>query len=296
MAFVKVVKNKAYFKRFQVKYRRRREGKTDYQARRALVCQDKNKYNSPKYRLVVRFTNKTVITQIVYSKVQGDVVVCSAYSPELKNFGINFGLTNYAAAYATGLLLARRLLKSVKLDQQYQGKLEADGQVFNVEAVEDGPRPFKAFLDIGLNRTTTGARIFAVLKGAVDGGLNVPHNEKRFVGYNKEKGEFDADVLRKYLYGGHVADYMRQLEAEDKDKFSRLFASYLKKGLTADKIEGVYKAAHKKIRSNPERKARAAAVDVAKLKQKVKKDKALSYEQRAQRTQARKATFLASLE
>ena len=55
MGFVKVVKNKAYFKRFQVKYKRRREGKTDYFARKRLICQDKNKYNTPKYRLAVCF-------------------------------------------------------------------------------------------------------------------------------------------------------------------------------------------------------------------------------------------------
>jgi large subunit ribosomal protein L5e len=70
MGFVKVVKNKAYFKRFQVKYRRRREGKTDYQARRRLTIQDKNKYNTPKYRFVVRFTNKDVITQIIYATIK----------------------------------------------------------------------------------------------------------------------------------------------------------------------------------------------------------------------------------
>jgi len=51
--FVKVVKNKAYFKRFQVKFRRRREGRTDYHARKKLVIQAKNKYNTPKYRLVM---------------------------------------------------------------------------------------------------------------------------------------------------------------------------------------------------------------------------------------------------
>ena len=58
MGHVKVLKTAAYHKRYQVKYRRRREGKTDYQARKRLVVQDKNKYNSPKYRLVVRCTNK----------------------------------------------------------------------------------------------------------------------------------------------------------------------------------------------------------------------------------------------
>ena len=56
--YIKVLKTSAYHKRYQVKYRRRREGKTDYQARRRMVIQDKNKYNMPKYRLVVRITNK----------------------------------------------------------------------------------------------------------------------------------------------------------------------------------------------------------------------------------------------
>jgi large subunit ribosomal protein L5e len=79
---VKLTKNKAYYKRFQVKYRRRREGKTDYYARKRLITQDKNKYNSPKYRLVVRITNADVIVQIAYAKITGDFIACAAYSHE----------------------------------------------------------------------------------------------------------------------------------------------------------------------------------------------------------------------
>ena len=40
------------------------EGKTDYFARKRLVTQDKNKYNTPKYRFVVRFTNKDIVCQV----------------------------------------------------------------------------------------------------------------------------------------------------------------------------------------------------------------------------------------
>ena len=76
---IKVQKNKAYFKRFQPKFKRRQDGKTDYQARRGLCAQYKNKFNTPKYRLVVRNTNKDVIAQVVYSRMQGDVVICAAY-------------------------------------------------------------------------------------------------------------------------------------------------------------------------------------------------------------------------
>ena len=85
--FTKTVKSDAYFSRYQVKYRRRREGKTDYYARRRLVAQAKNKYNAPKYRLVVRFSNRFVTCQIIHSKIQGDVVLTHASSRELPRYG-----------------------------------------------------------------------------------------------------------------------------------------------------------------------------------------------------------------
>jgi len=88
MPFLKSLKNKAYFKRFQVKFKRRREGKTDYRARKRLVAQDKNKYNSPKYRFVVRITNKDVITQISYARIEGDFVLAAAYAHELPRYGM----------------------------------------------------------------------------------------------------------------------------------------------------------------------------------------------------------------
>lgn len=75
MAFVKLIKNNAYYKRFQTQYRRRREGKTDYHSRKRLIIQPKDKYNSPKYRFVVRITCGKIITQIIYATLQGDKVV-----------------------------------------------------------------------------------------------------------------------------------------------------------------------------------------------------------------------------
>lgn len=47
--------------------------------------------------------------QIAYAKIEGDMIVCAAYSHELPKYGVTVGLTNYAAAYCTGLLLARRV-------------------------------------------------------------------------------------------------------------------------------------------------------------------------------------------
>jgi len=251
MVFIKVVKNKAYFKRFQTKFRRRREGKTDYYARKRLVVQDKNKYNSPKYRFVVRFTNKDIITQITYAKMNGDVVLCAAYSHELPRYGMPIGLTNYAAAYATGLLLARRVLTKLKLADKYQGATEVTGQDYHVEELADGPRPFKALLDVGLRRTTTGSKIFAALKGACDGGLDIPHSERRLVGYDDESKALNADVLRKYIFGGHVSDYMKQLQEAEPTKYQTHFSQYIKAGLKPDGMEAAWAKVHKAIRADP---------------------------------------------
>jgi len=256
MGFVKVVKNKQYFKRYQVKFKRRREGKTDYYARKRLVIQEKNKYNTPKYRLIVRFSNKDVVCQIAYAKIGGDIVVTSAYSHELPRYGVKVGLTNYAAAYCTGLLLARRHLKKLKLDEVYQGVTDVSGETYNVESQEGQPGAFRCYLDVGLSRTTTGARIFGAMKGAVDGGLDIPHSETRFPGYDAEAKKYDPAQHKARIFGQHVADYMRSLKDEDEDSYKRQFSQFVKEGLEADTLEAMYKKAHAAIRANPEHVAK----------------------------------------
>ncbi|KAH3797868.1 60S ribosomal protein L5-A-like [Dreissena polymorpha] len=265
MGFVKVVKNKAYFKRFQVKFRRRREGKTDYYARKRLVIQEKNKYNTPKYRLIVRFTNKDVICQIAYARIEGDVIICAAYSHELPRYGIKVGLTNYAAAYCTGLLIARRLLKKLKLDTIYPGQKEVNGDEFYVEDVDGEHGAFRCYLDVGLIRTTTGARVFGALKGCADGGIDIPHSTKRFPGYDAESKEFKAETHRNHIFGKHVAEYMRKLQDEDEDLYKKQFSQFIKNGITADNLEQMYKKGHDAIRADPEAKTKPAR-EVTKVK------------------------------
>jgi len=252
MGFVKVVKNKAYYKRYQVKFRRRREGKTDYYARKRLIFQDKTKYNSPKYRFVVRFSNTRVTCQVVYARIKGDIVLTAAYSSELPKYGVKAGLTNYAAAYCTGLLCARRLLKTVGLADTYKGNTEVNGEDYNVEP-EGERRPFRALLDTGLKRTSTGSKVFAAMKGALDGGLDIPHSMKRFPGYDEETGELHADTLRKYIFGGHVSEYMAMLKEENAEKYQKHFSRYIKAGVNEGNMEAMYKKAHEQIRANPDR-------------------------------------------
>uniref|UniRef100_A0A0N4Z1Z7 Large ribosomal subunit protein uL18 n=1 Tax=Parastrongyloides trichosuri TaxID=131310 RepID=A0A0N4Z1Z7_PARTI len=288
MGLVKVVKNKAYFKRYQTKFKRRREGKTDYYARKRLTVQDKNKYNTPKYRLIVRFTNKDVIAQIAYSRLEGDVIICAAYAHELPRYGLKAGLTNYAAAYATGLLLARRHLKNIKLDNLYKGTEKVDGEVYNAEQEGENPRPFMAILDAGLARTTTGAKIFAVMKGVADGGIYVPHSESRFFGYDKESDEYSAEAHRDRIFGKHVAEYMALLKEEDEDAYKRHFSKFIAAGLTSENLESTYEKVHAAIRANPDREAKKEK----KVEKKRHTAKKLTNAERKARVASKKAYLL----
>jgi len=293
MGFVKVVKNKAYFKRFQVKFKRRREGVTDFFARKRLIFQDKNKYNTPKYRMIVRFTNKDVVCQIAYARIQGDIIVCAAYSHELPRYGVKVGLTNYAAAYCTGLLLARRLLKKFNLHETYEGQVNVDGEEYYVEDVDGAPGAFRAYLDVGLARTTTGARIFGALKGAADGGIDIPHSTRRFPGYDAESKQYKAQVHRDHILGKHVADYMGYLQKNDEEAYKRQFSGFIKNGITSSKVEEMYKKAHSAIRASPEAKPAAAKKEVTKKRWNRSK---LSTAQRLARVAQKKVAYLKSLE
>jgi len=313
MPFVKVVKNKAYFKRYQVKYRRRREGKTDYRARKRLIAQDKNKYNSPKYRLVVRFTNKHCICQIVYSEIVGDKVMAYANSAELPRYGLKAGLKNYSAAYCTGLLVARRLLQKLVLDELYKGQLtyegddddddeeyspevvscEANKRTYYVEELDDDKNPFRALLDVGIITTSTGSRVFGALKGASDGGLDIPHSEKRFPGYDRDGKEYDADVHKERIFGEHVAEYMRYLIEEDATKYKVHFKAYIDEDIDPDDVEELYQGVHKAIREDPAAKPKATwDGDKTTHKKKAKKP----YDQRKADIEAKRAAFEAEEE
>src|SRR5256712_8873183 len=129
--------------RYSVPFRRRREGRTDYKLRRALV-------RSGKPRAVVRVTNKYVYVQITDSELRGDLVRAAASSKELAKMGWKGATGNIPSAYLTGTLAARRALaRGVK----------------------------EAVLDIGLKSSTKGSRLFAVLRGLSGGGLEISHSD-----------------------------------------------------------------------------------------------------------------------
>ncbi|KAK2085899.1 60S ribosomal protein L5 [Saguinus oedipus] len=146
--------------------------------------------------------------EIADARIKGDVTVCAAYARELPKYGVRVGLTNYATAYCTVLLLAR-FLNRFGLDKICKGQVEVTGEEYHVESTDGQPGAFTCYLDAGLARTTIGNKVFGTLKGAADGGLSIPHSTKQFPGYDSESKEFNAEVHQKHTRGQNAADYRR---------------------------------------------------------------------------------------
>ena len=260
MGFVKITKNTAYFKRYQTKFRRRREGKTNFHKRKRLIIQDFNKYLTPKYRLIARMTNRKVIAQVAYSTLVGDKIICQADSSELRQYGLTCGLTSYSASYATGLLLARRLLCKFKMNEMFKGVDEVSGLDYDVSALKNDKRkPFKVILDLGLARPTVGNRAFAVMKGACDGGLHVPHSVNKFPGFvkgeKKKDGKYNADVHRDRIFGVHVDEYMKKLKEDSEEAYMKQFSQWDKclKDTGSKSVEALFTKIFEEVKKNPER-------------------------------------------
>jgi len=158
--------------RYLVAFRRRREGRTDYYQRTRLVVGD-----AP--RMVVRRTNRHIIVQLVTAEMDGDKTLVAANSAELAKYGYKGATANTPAAYLTGMLFAAKAKKA--------------GQE-------------RAILDIGLNRATPGARVFAALKGAVDAGLEIPYGEEIVPSDDRLKGEHIA------AYNKNAGDIVKNVE------------------------------------------------------------------------------------
>lgn len=145
--------------------RRRRESKTDYKVRKILL-------ESGLPRIVVRMSNRYFVLQEVESNEAQDKVILTVSSKDLLKNGWdkknNGSLKSIPVGYLTGLLMAKKL---------------------------EGNKRY--VVDIGMTRTKKGGRIFAVVKGLVDGGLNINVNEKIFPSEDRLLGEHLKDDVKK---------------------------------------------------------------------------------------------------
>jgi large subunit ribosomal protein L18 len=153
--------------RYKVPMRRRREARTDYHQRLRLL-------KSGKPRLVARKSNKHMTAQLIVTGPQGDETIASAHSSDLEEFGWEAPTSNLPAAYLTGLLAGKRAIAA---------------------GLEE------AVLDIGLNTATPGSKVFAVQEGAIDAGVEIPHNDSVLAEWERTRGE-------------HIAEYAEQLDDE----------------------------------------------------------------------------------
>jgi len=178
----------------------------------------------------------------------------------------------------------------LKLDTKYQGNKTINGEDYLVTPIDGDSRPFKCFLDVGLRRTSTGSKVFAALKGATDGGLNIPHSVNRFVGYETEGKKLNAETLRGYIFGQHVSNHMAELEDEDPESYQSHYARYIKAGLDSENLEEAYAKVQAAIRANPDP---VAAQKKKSATQKKYNTKRLTYDERRKASAAKKATIVA---
>lgn len=170
---------------YAVAYRRKREGKTDYKKRMKLLL-------GTKPRLTVRRSLKHITMQIIEFNPKGDKVTASAHSKELAKQGWKGSTNNTSAAYLTGMLLAKKAGNKA------------------------------CVLDLGQQTSVKGSILYAAVKGAIDGGLNIPCSEEVFPDEKRIRGE-------------HIATLAKTLKA-DKERYEQQFNQYLKNKLDPETL------------------------------------------------------------
>ncbi len=178
-----------------VNYRRKREGKTNYKKRLRLLL-------SSKPRLVLRLSNTKIVAQIVEFDVKGDKVLLASDSNSLKKIGWNYSLKSLPAAYLFGLDFGKKAL----------------GQFADKEII----------LDTGLRTPQVRGKVYAFLKGVLDGGLNVLH------------GSEDVYPSEDRLNGKSIENYAKSLKESNEEQFNKRFSLNLKNKANPCEMNSVF--------------------------------------------------------
>jgi large subunit ribosomal protein L18 len=148
--------------------KRKEEKKTNYKKRLGML-----KSGIP--RIVIRKTNNYLFVQYVSSEESKDKIIFGISSKELLKNGwpkeLQGSLKSIPASYLTGKLFGKLLREKI------EGK--------------------KAILDLGLQRNIHGGRIYAVLKGLVDSGIEISSNEKVFPKEERIAGKHLNEKIQK---------------------------------------------------------------------------------------------------
>lgn len=181
-------------------FRRKREGKTNYHTRKKILL-------SRLPFFVVRIANKNAILQIVKAEIEGDKVIASVHTKQLKKFGWPFSRKNTPASYLAGLMLGFRAKEKINSD---------------------------IIVYIGISPYINGSRIAAAIKGLLDSGLNVRVNPETLPSEERIGGE-------------HIIDYAKKLKAADFSLYTKRFSNYVREGLDVEDMSRIFKEVKQKI-------------------------------------------------
>lgn len=163
-----------------VYYRRKRDGVTNYKKRLKLLLSDK-------LRLVVRKSLNNIAAQVIEYNEKGDLIILSAHSSQLKKIGWDYPCGNLPSAYLTGLLLGKKA---------------------NEKKIKE------VILDAGMHKPTNGSKIYAVVKGVLDAGINIPCSKEVLPSEDRIEGK-------------HIEKYASVLKG-DSDRYKKQFGKCLK--------------------------------------------------------------------
>lgn len=178
--------------RYTVALRRKREGRTNYKRRLGLLV-------SQKTRLVIRKKVGNIIAQLVNYHPDGDKIVTTIDARQLTKYGLTVVNSNVPVAYLTGMLVAKEAKKH---------------------------KITEAVVDLGLQKLTDKSKIYALIKGVREGGLDV-HAADEVLPDNDR------------VTGKHIEKYASELKS-DNDAYSRQFSLYIKQKVDPTTISQMY--------------------------------------------------------
>ncbi len=185
---------------YTIPYRRKREGRTNYKVRLRLLL-------SRKPRLVARLSSKNAVAQLVGYDAVGDKILAASGTKQLAKLGWKGNTGNLSAAYLVGLLLASKA-KKAKIQE--------------------------AVFDIGVQTSIKGSRLYALVKGAMDGGLSIPVSEEILPSNDR-------------IAGKHIADHAKEMKAKEPERYKKYFSLYLKNGLNPEELAQHFEMVKKRI-------------------------------------------------
>jgi len=183
---------------YALPFKRKRTGKTNYRKRIKILL-------ASKPRLVVRKSLNNICAQVIEYKPEGDRVILSAHSSDLDEYGWKMNRGNLSSAYLVGLLIGKKAKK--------QGVKEL-------------------VLDLGLYKSTKGSRVYALLKGCIDAGLNIPHSNEILPDEKRIRGE-------------HIINYAAMLKKNN--EYEKVFSNYAKNKVSIESFQKYFDETKNKI-------------------------------------------------